>query len=329
MRAAAQRANLYRIEQESSMNAVHRILVAIRDAEKVPRGLLSKVAVIARASGAQIELFHALEDPVPFTSFQSPSTSAMEKIAQSSLRQLQQLRDCAELQGIELHCTASWDYPSHEAIIRQAARIHADLVIAATASHSYYARILLLRNTDWELIRHCPCPVLLIKHSPVRERPAVLVALSSFRAHAKRAHLDTRLLAAGAALVRLLRGELHVFHAIDPRANLLPIALSARVPLTRRHVCTGDAAAALASTARRIDASIVVMGAVPALGWQRLRIGSIVERALDALECDVLIVKPPGFKSTLPPRAPLGAEDADVHRIIYASEDCTPPAGLS
>jgi universal stress protein E len=46
------------------------------------------------------------------------------------------------------------------------------------------------------------------------------------------------------------------------------------------------------------------MGAVSRSALRRLLIGNTAERVLDELGCDVLIVKPRGFKTTVPRRRP-------------------------
>jgi hypothetical protein len=46
------------------------------------------------------------------------------------------------------------------------------------------------------------------------------------------------------------------------------------------------------------------MGAVSRSALKRLFIGSTAEKVIDALTCDVCVVKPPGFRTTVPARAP-------------------------
>ena len=58
----------------------------------------------------------------------------------------------------------------------------------------------------------------------------------------------------------------------------------------------------LPAMARALKASIVVMGAVSRSGLKRLLIGNTAEAVLDALPCDVLILKPGRFKSPVPAR---------------------------
>src|ERR1700758_187614 len=104
------------------------------------------------------------------------------------------------------------------------------LVIAPARGHRFGARIV-LRNTDWELIRHCPVPLLLVKSPRPYRRPLVLAAVDPFHRHERPANLDARLLQAGGALAQLLHGRLEMFHAYLPLASLAPMVSTAAPPV--------------------------------------------------------------------------------------------------
>ena len=42
---------------------------------------------------------------------------------------------------------------------------------------------------------------------------------------------------------------------------------------------------------------MVVMGAISRPGYKRLLIGNTAERILDDLTCDIMVIKPPNFRS--------------------------------
>ena len=222
-----------------------------------------------------------------------------------------------------------WDYPVHESIVREVMREDIDLLVIESHRHGAAAR-LVLTNTDWQLIRLCPCPVLLVKSNRSYERARVLVSVDPMHAHAKPAALDARLLATGSALAETFAGKLHAAHfymlttplatgfMVEPLPLPAEIAeqhardvrkafdeLTARYELgTRRaHLRTGIPVDELPDLASEIDAPLVVMGAVSRSGLKRLFIGHTAERVIDRLKCDVLIVKPEGFKTPVPRRA--------------------------
>jgi universal stress protein E len=309
---------------------IRHILVAIGDVQRPPRSVVRKAGVLARAAGATIELFHAIDEPDPERSF--PETATRDEVEQHRAaivdkhqRRLERLAHDPSLSGVSVRCSASWDYPPHAAVIRRALTARSDLVIAATRGHRFGTR-LLLRNTDWELIRHCPVPLLIVKSPRAYRRPLVLAAVDPFHAHARPADLDARLLETGGAMARLLHGSLQVFHAYRPLVTVQPVVAAAAplvmLPLEaedahaqhvmhvigeladeagisrrRCHIRMGEVADELNAFARRTGTAIVVMGAVSRSAIKRFFIGNAAERTLDRLNCDVLVVKPHGFRS--------------------------------
>lgn len=320
---------------------IRRILVAVRDPARTPRSMLHKAAALARGSGARVELFHAISEPVAALALRrgrskSNAQEHMSEIATRTVRQLERAARAVFPPQVRWSAHAEWDYPPHEAIVRRVRATRTDLVIAAVQPHRTGGR-LLLANTDWELIRHCPCPVLLVKSTRAYERPGIVVSLDPFHAHAKPASLDRRLLEAAGAVADALGGELHAFHAHLPLAAMIPFALSqpvpvalpaeaeaehtkrlraafddlaksARIPPARRHFMVGSVADTLDAVLRRTRASIVVMGAVSRSGLKRVFIGSTAEELLDRLPCDVLVVKPQGFEADVPAEKPSFAQ---------------------
>lgn len=307
---------------------IRHILVAIRSLEHAPKNELYKARALSKATGATVELFHAIDELHPGRSYPETATKeAVEKhraaIVARSQGRLERFAQDKSLHGVSVTCVATWDHPPYNAIVRRALATYTDLVIAATHGHRFGAR-LLLRNTDWELIRHCPVPLLLVKSRRPYERPVVLAAVDPFHAHAKPADLDARLLGAASQLAALLHGTVHVFHAYMPlvAVDALPVAAApvmlppeveeahaqqitraidrlaerAGIPPTRRHIHMGEVAGELTAVVRGTRANLVVMGAVSRSVLARLFIGNTAEHVLDTLSCDVLIVKPRGFK---------------------------------
>jgi hypothetical protein len=83
----------------------------------------------------------------------------------------------------------------------------------------------------------------------------------------------------------------------------------AGIPRSRCHLSMGEVAGQLSAFARRTGTAIVVMGAVSRSAIKRFFIGNAAERTLDRLNCDVLVVKPRGFRSGVE-RAPAVAASA-------------------
>jgi nucleotide-binding universal stress UspA family protein len=99
--------------------------------------------------------------------------------------------------------------------------------------------------------------------------------------------------------------ELEEVHGAQVARVFNRVSAAAGVPPRRRHVEMGVTQDELSRILKETGARIVVMGAVSRSALRRLFIGSTAEHAIDRLDCDVLIVKPRGFRTQVPRRASL------------------------
>ena len=311
------------------MATIRRILVAVKDtgARNVPA--VHKAAQLARALGARLELFHAISDPVYVDALAIAGQTVKQlqkKWKDAHLAKLEKMAEKLRAEGTKVTTAVDWDFPAFESILRRAGRIKADLVVAERHASRHIAPWL-LRFNDWELLRRSRVPVLLVKSSQPYERPLVLAAVDPGHSFAKPARLDTAILSIGQQVADALKGQLHAVHAFAPatvdidRLDLNLPNLSAHIeaeaakyakdgmdkelkasgiPPARRHLVGRHAVDAIPELARELGSAIVVMGAVSRTGIKRLLIGNTAERILDALSCDVLVLKPASFGSRVP-----------------------------
>ncbi len=321
------------------MSRIRRILIAVKELDGRASPAILKGAQLARALGARIDLFHALAEPL----YDDPTSTAGKRLPelqaelrQNALRRLEAIADRMRAHSIKVAVGAIWDYPAHEAIVRRAIQVRAQLVIVA-AHPTRHLLPSILRLTDWELVRHCPVPLLLIKDRHPYRHPAVLAAIDPTQAHGKPAVLDKQILSLGKAFSTALHGRLHAVHAYAPFPVVIPpegispdtvdaIRRNAdrtarkrmaralqgqRIALARQHLVPRAPIEAIAQATRASKSSIVVMGAISRSGYKRLLIGNTAERFLDDVQCDILVVKPEGFQTRVP-HASLGAHVRSV-----------------
>jgi universal stress protein E len=229
--------------------------------------------------------------------------------------------------GIDVSVETALGDPLHDMLLEHVRRSHADLVVKDTHHHSWLRRTL-LTHTDWHLIRDCPVPLLLTKQRPWAEMPRLAAAIDPGHVQDRSQTLDHRILSVAQDLCHPLVGEVHVLHAFLPlelttappgvgvgagfaieatRAaesarrvelekfislhELRPSSLSMRL---------GVASQVLPELASELHIDLLVMGAVSRSGLQRVFIGSTAEQVLEALPCDVLVIKSPDFAAALP-----------------------------
>lgn len=309
------------------MGPVRRILVAVKDPATRRLIAVNKAVQVARGTGAQLELFHAISSPMLADAYVYSPRKLMQAERVVRARHLTALEKIAERlrrRGIKVTVAVEWDFPAHEAIVRRANSIGADLIVAEQHAGRRTAPWL-LHLTDWELLRLSPVPVLLVKNAGFYRHPVVLAAVDPSHAFSKTAQLDREVLRVGGLISDALRGKLHAVHAyvpIPPLMTIAPEAMNANVratlesdarrkaraafrralasvsiPAKRRHLMARPPMEAIPAVARKSRSAIVVMGAVSRSGFRRVFIGNTAERVLDELGCDVLVVKPAHFAS--------------------------------
>jgi universal stress protein E len=308
-----------------------RILVAVKSPQSRSQPALAKAAQLAQATGAKLELFHAITAPLYVDAFVLEGLTIPEvqkQWKQRTLKALEKLAQPLREQGLGVVTSCDWDFPAYEAVVRRA-KLSASHLIVAERHAKHHVLPWLLRFNDWELLRRSPVPVLLVKHTRPWKRPVVLAAIDPSHVFAKPAGLDLDILDEAQWLATALGGKLHAVHAFPnvmmpgDRVGLMPPDVSDRmerqlqadarkafrkelenrdIPPSRRHRVGGQPATVVPQVARQQRAAIVVMGAISRSGLKRLIIGNVAEQVLDALPCDVLVLKPASFKSTVTSR---------------------------
>src|SRR5688572_25615387 len=175
------------------MQPFRRILVAVKNPAARALPAVNKAAQIAKGLHAQLTLFHDIATPMYAEALQGRgiNLSSLQREVQTSRReQLEKLAARIRKHGIDVDVAADWDYPPAEAIIRKAQRISADLVVlenhhSSNGGSGRHPAHWLLAYTDWELLRLCPIPVLLVKNRQMYHRPRVLAAVDPTHAFAK------------------------------------------------------------------------------------------------------------------------------------------------
>jgi len=317
------------------MSELRRILVAVKDPGAPASPGLVKAAQLARSTGARLVLFNSVTTSVyldPFAPAELMPGRVLARERALAKAGLDKLAGGIRRRGVKVTVAVEVDFPAHEAILRCAARIAADLIVV-DAHAGRRALPGLSRLTDWELLRHSRQPVLVVKGARRYRRPVLLAAIDPMHANAKPGSLDRVILAAAERLRGALGGTLHVMHAYEAlpysvaNARFMNSRIAAEfrsrslaaskrafarlmrgsaVPESNRHLVGQHPYVAIRQTAARVRSDIVVMGAISRSGVKRLLIGNTAERILTELPCDVLVVKPRGFRSRIP-RARRGA----------------------
>lgn len=309
-----------------------KVMLALASADGVPSPVLDRVGRVARGLQAELELFLSLYEPDILQRLEDRERleGRIAARVEEEHRRLERVADQLRDQGLRVRASVRWDYPMFEGVIRQVLRHRPDLlVVPAIRTGDLPARTLAYRDAC--LIEACPCPLLLLKTSEVYSRGSIVAAVDPLHAYEVPQELDESIIGAANTLAHALtEAPVRVYHAVAPSARPAgggpagaPLAsaeqAARRATAEKRirelafrhgvagegvHVELGRVEAALPVFAREHRAQVVVLGALSRNFPERAQFGHTAGKVLDALDCDVLVVKPERFQT------PVSAEPA-------------------
>jgi universal stress protein E len=250
---------------------------------------------------------------------------AVEQMQREKVEFLEELAQPLRAEGLTVTTEAVAGSPLPECILADVIRLQPRMVLKSADHHVPLSRTL-FSETDWQLMRTCPAPVLMVRaEHAMPERPVIVAAVDPLHEHDKPAALDESILATAGELAGLTGARLEVVHCYDvtplvtgmSASPMLPAPLQTEemaeslqahhrraleelvaghgVPAGAIHLLEGAPRWRLPEFCAEAGADIVVMGAVSRSALKRVFIGGLAEKVLDRLPCDLLIVKPADF----------------------------------
>ncbi|MGL4474755.1 MAG: universal stress protein UspE, partial [Shewanella sp.] len=229
-------------------------------------------------------------------------------------------------QGIEIASEVVWHNRPFESIINFAIANEFDLIIKATHAHDKLKSVI-FTPTDWHLMRKAPMPVLMVKEHAWITQGKILCAVNI--SHTEENDTDSfnhKIIEQGLLLARQFDAQVHLVNAYPGTPINLAIELpdfdaktfndsvktqhQSRVEhlahhygisLANCHVEEGLPEDVIPHVAQTLDAELVILGTIGRTSLFAALIGNTAEHVIDSLNCDLLAVKPQGYRSPLQP----------------------------
>ncbi len=315
------------------MTADNRILVVVDPTASNEQVCVERAAWLATSLDLDLELLICHYEHI-LPGARADNTAFVERSREFAIKQqrkkLEEIARPLREQGLGVIVSAVWDRQLGDGIVRHVLRTNPRMVVKDTHYHSIISRTI-FTNTDWHLIRTCPVPLWLAKPHAWPPSARIVASVDPTHEHDKDANLDAIILNEATMLADSLSGELHAFHsylpisaynrtsidgAISPidgldetieqnhQKRLDDLLDGHPVLIDQTHMMAGDPAKLLPKLATDLDAGLVVMGAIARNPLQRVFIGSTTEKVLDRLPCDLLIVKPDWYSTSIMASAP-------------------------
>lgn len=273
------------------MNEIGKILVII-EPEHSESLALKRAKLIAGVTGAHLHLL---------VCDRKHEHSALLSLLKSGLQE----------DGYSVSTEQAWNESLHDTIIEVQQAEGCGLVIKQHFPDSPLKKAL-LTPADWKLLRFCPTPVLLVKTSTPWAERVILAAIDVGNTDAEHRSLHNSIIDHGFDIASLAKAQLHVISAhpspmlsaADPTFQLKE-TIEARyreqckafqaefdVDDAHLHIEEGPADVLIPFAAHKWQAAVTIIGTVARTGISGALIGNTAEVILDAVESDVLVLKP-------------------------------------
>ena len=321
-----------------SRSPIERVLVAIKPWQ---RGLpleSQHASQLAEAFGAKLMLVSSVFDAKVARRVQREGAGAdgRTRLIEAEHVELERLARSLRDWGAKVATRVVWGAPPYQAVLDVAHEWRADLIVVGV--HENRLRLAVrLTDTDWQLMRLAPCPLLLVKDPVFDGYPTVLAAIDPAHPEAAASGIDRAVLDVSRTIARACGSKVRAVHALPLRAPIAPSTIEpapgvfvdedqiealerrAVVDLAAEYdvapdcvdIVHGAPANVIAETAADRRAALVVMGALRRGELEQAMLGSTAESVAVDVPCDVLLVPPPKAPSV--PRA-RGARAKDTAR---------------
>ena len=218
-------------------------------------------------------------------------------------------------EGLDMTLKVVWHSRPSESILNEVNQHGHDLVIKSAHQHSLLESFI-FTPLDWQLIRKCQLPVLLVKEHDWPADGNIVVALN-FSSEPEQDSLNQKLFKEANHVAKLVKANVHLVNAVPaPTVNIAlevpgftpeiyneaillhhqsmmdEFAREHHVPSAQTHVIEGLPEDVLPEIAEQLDAELILLCSLGRTGWSAALIGNTAEQVVDSLHCDLLVLKP-------------------------------------
>ena len=264
---------------------------------------LVKALLIAKMASCHIHAFLCVyRDISESDAFASRHDFKHHTLADAGDWLKEQLEPC-NVAGIPVSTEIVWNSKWHDAALHSIAKSGCDLVIKSSYHHSKSRRFS-SNTSDFNLMRHCACPILFVHQTQEWQTNRVLACVDLESTDNQHARLNGVVVRDARALANIVGMDLYIAaaHRGEIDADNLPVKGHGHqvslqqlgelfdVDESRVYLRRGKTITTLQGICDEIDPSIVVIGTLARSGIKGKLIGNTAEKLLDLIEADVLTV---------------------------------------
>lgn len=288
--------------------------MVVMDKPKHQQVALSRARALQQATGAHLRLvafcWNALTEQAEVFSAHQRRALKHEIVRDREVWLREQVRDVG-LAAADVAVEVRWTDDIAGWVSANALPDACDMVLKSV----HHSKTLTHTPLDWQLLRACRVPVYLAAARRRKPTGNVLATLDLRHSDRKHTALNLRVLEAAHHLAEIAGAKVHVVNAIEfsqvlkdldiidtahvrrkaiANSRELMDALLApyAIAKSRIHMPLGKVGQAVAATARKVNADVLVVGTSARRGAGAALLGNSAERILSRAPCDVLTVRP-------------------------------------
>ena len=222
---------------------------------------------------------------------------------------------------IEFRPVVVWSSNEAEAISAEVEKNNYDLVVKYTKEEESLTS-LIFTPMDWQLLRKCPTPMLVVRDGDWKHQRRILVAVNVSGDEDYHETFNKSLVSLSIDLAdNLERGNIHLVSAYPPTPinmaidlpefhtseytngirgqyliNMKALRQSFGIDEDHTHVREGFPEDVIPDVAKELEAELVVLGTLGRTGLSAALLGNTAEHVISKLSCNLLAIKPPKEK---------------------------------
>lgn len=219
-----------------------------------------------------------------------------------------------DVDDIKVNVDVRWQKHLYEAVIEATRETNYDLVLKRPNKHSLMDRI--FTPVDWNLLRHCPAPFMLIKSSDPWKHNRLLASIDATSADDGHQLINDNILSFAEQLSDHFDTDLHLVNAyplVNVAFAMVPEVTAPddlhqyvqeqheeacgkwadkyNISRDKVHVSEGAPEIVVSDLSKNLETDVVIIGSVGRTGLSGVLIGNTAELLLDKVECDILVIK--------------------------------------
>lgn len=219
-----------------------------------------------------------------------------------------------DVEDIKVNVDVRWQKHLYEAVLEATRETNYDLVLKRPNKHSLMDRI--FTPVDWNLLRHCPAPIMLIKSSEPWKHSRILASIDATSADEGHQLINDNILSFAEQLSDHFETDMHLVNAyplVNVAFAMVPEVTAPddlhqyvqeqheeacgawadkyNISRDKIHVSEGAPEIVVSDLAKSLAVDVVMIGSVGRTGLSGVLIGNTAELLLDKVECDILVIK--------------------------------------